>query len=183
MDFSEGTLRCSPPMIKLITIFFLFIFILTFYIFKHWPGGEQPQPANSQGLGLQVYIQVQLSWCLKSVAPSPPSPADRLLSPEIPPPQISSHHHLQNSPFALMKNENQTCQSSFFHEEIFHHHDLPIPTLALLIWKYFKSTVCLTSTGNLGRNCGARTQHATQWGFRWGENLGCQDLYKCVSTV
>lgn len=168
-------------MIKLITICF-FLFLLTFYIFKHWSGEDQ-QPAISQRQGLQVYIQVQLSWGLKSVAPSPPSPADRLSSLEISPPRVSSHHHLQNSAFALMKNENQTCQSSLFHEEIFHHHVLPIPIVALLTRKLFKGTVCLTSTGNTSRNCGARTQHATQWGSRWGENLGYEDLYKWVSIA
>lgn len=180
--FQQRHTRVLSPMIKLITICFL-IFLLTFCISKHCPGGEQPQPASSQKQGLQVYIQVQPGWGLKSVAPSAPFPADRILSPEISPPQVSSHHHLQNSPFALMKNENQICQSSLFHEEIFHHHDMPIPIAALLIHNYFKGTVCLSSTGNLGRNCGARTQHVTQWGSRWGENLGYQDVHKCVSIV
>lgn len=133
-DFSKGTLGRSPPMIKLITIsFFSFFFSLSTSPNIGQEGSSPSQQTQRQGN--QVYIQVQLSWGLKSVAPSPPSPADRLLSPEIPPPQVSSHHHLQNFPFALMKNENQTCQSSLFHEEIFHHHDLQIPIVALLIFQ------------------------------------------------
>lgn len=157
--------RCSPVMVKLTAICFL-IFLLTFWIFKRWSRGEQPQPAHSQTQGLQVYIQVHPRCDLKPVASSLPPHQTGLYLPKSPLLRFLPAITYKTLLLLWWRMKTRRANPDFFHEKIPHRHFLPTPAAALLTRMCFRGTNCLDTGGNLDRNCGARAQHATQQGSR-----------------